>query len=172
MVPRENKHVIGIITLDKRYILIYCVCRAFEPFRARFSLIRRKYMYASVRTIQIPRFAVADIFVQYKRLVLRHYANRIDAGIYAIGKRKIDDSVFSAERHRRFCDFVGEREQPAALPSGKQHSHAFLFIYSHIPSVETISVSHYFFTRYKNDLSARVTITESFLPLLAIFCDS
>ena len=84
VVARQNNHVFGVVPLYKGNVLIYGVGGAFKPLRPRFGLIGRKYMYAAVRTVEIPRFAVTDILVEYKRLILRKHAYGIYTGVYAI----------------------------------------------------------------------------------------
>ena len=41
--------------------------------------------------------------------------DRFDAGIDAVGKRKINDAVFAAIRHRRLCQVLGQHAETAAL---------------------------------------------------------
>ena len=84
MVARQNNHVFGVVPFYKRNVLIYGIGSAFKPFRAGFCLIWRENMYTAVRPVKIPRFAVTDILVKYKRLVLRKYAYRIYPRVYAV----------------------------------------------------------------------------------------
>ena len=83
-------------------------------------------MDAPESAVEIPRLTVADVLIQEQRLILRQHADRIDARIDAIRQRKIDDSVFCAERNGRLGDVVRQCVQPAALPSRKQHCYTFL----------------------------------------------
>ncbi|MGF6548704.1 hypothetical protein QFZ96_003775 [Paraburkholderia youngii] len=56
---------------------------------------------------------------QRMRLVLRDHRDAADAGIQAIGKRKVDDPVFAAEVHRRFHTLVRQRPEPGAASAGE-----------------------------------------------------
>ena len=84
-------------------------------------------MHPGVQPVQIPRLARADIIIQLQRLILGQHPHRFDAGIDTVGQREVDDPVFAAIRHRRFGNMAGQGIQPAALSTGQQHSHTFLF---------------------------------------------
>ena len=63
-------------------------------------------MYSAVKTVEVPRLAVSDILIQYHRLVLGQNSHGINSGIYAVRERKINNSVFPAERDCRFCKLL------------------------------------------------------------------
>ena len=63
--------------------------------------------------------AALDMADQAVRLVLRGDADAADAGIDAVGQRKIDDAELAAERHGRLGAPVGEILQPAAAAAGE-----------------------------------------------------
>ena len=107
MVAGKDKHVFGIIHFHEMHILINCICRAFIPRRTGLCLIRRKNMYAAVRSVEIPRLSVSNVFVEDKRLILRQNADGIDARVDAVRQREIDDTIFCPERHRRFRNVRG-----------------------------------------------------------------
>ena len=77
MVAGKDQNVCGVISLDKGEVLIDGIRRPLEPFRTAFRLIGGKDMYAAVSTVEIPRFSVPDIVVQYERLILGQNADRI-----------------------------------------------------------------------------------------------
>ena len=84
MVARENRHVFGIISVDKVYVLINSVCGALVPLRALYLLIRRENMNSSLRSVEIPRLTVADIVVKLKRLILGQNTDGRNAGIHTV----------------------------------------------------------------------------------------
>ena len=82
-------------------------------------------MHAAVQTVQVPGLAVADVFVQYQRLVLGQNTHRVDSRVHAVGKREINDTILSAKRHRRFGKPLGQRIKPRPLAAGQQHCNTF-----------------------------------------------
>lgn len=71
-------------------------------------------MYPSVHTVQIPWLSIANIIIELQRLILGENTDGIDAGIHAIGERKVNDTVFSTIGHGRLGDiFV---RIPSRLP--------------------------------------------------------
>ena len=127
MVARKYQHIFGIIHLHEMHVLIDGVRRALVPAGARFGLIRRKDMDAAVGSVEIPRLAVADVFVENQRLILRQHPHGVDPRIYTVGEREIDDAILCAECDGGLCNIVGESKQPAALSAGQKHGDAFLF---------------------------------------------
>ena len=63
MVARQNRHIFGIVAVNKGDVLVNRVCRALVPFRPFNLLIGRENVHAAVGAIQIPRLPVADIIV-------------------------------------------------------------------------------------------------------------
>ena len=128
MVAREDEHAVGIIHLDEVHVLIDGVGRAGKPRPALpRALIRGQDVHAAVDAVQIPRLTAADVAVEQQRLVLREHADGVDAGVGAVGQRKVDDAVLAAERDAGLGDLRRERVQPRALPAGKQHGNAVFF---------------------------------------------
>ena len=66
--------------------------------------------------------------LEQKGLVLRQHADGVDPRVDAVGERKIDDAVFSAEGYRGFCKASGKRVKTASLTTCEQHSHALFFL--------------------------------------------
>ena len=128
MVAGKDQSVFGIIAFDERQILIDRICRSAIPVLAALRLVRRKNGNAAARAVQIPRFAVADVLIQHKGLILCQNADSIDAGVHAVGHREVDDTVFTAERNRRFCRFLGKRIKTAALTACEKHCDTFFFL--------------------------------------------
>ena len=60
------------------------------------------------------------------RFVLRRHTDAADAGVDAIGKRKIDNAKFAAKRHGRLGAPIGQRTEPAAAPTGENHREGVL----------------------------------------------
>ena len=97
MVARENQNVIGVVLIDKRNVLVDCVCCSFIPIRLLISLVRGKYGEPSSRSVKIPRRAVSDILVKRERLILGENTYGINSRIDAVRKRKIDNFVLSSK---------------------------------------------------------------------------
>ena len=121
VVAGEHQHIVGIKLLDEADVLIDGVRRAAIPF-ARLALgIGRKHKHTAAVQIQIPRLAGADVAVQLKRLILSQHADGVDAGVGAVGERKINDSVFTAKGNGRLRHNLCEDSQATALTAGQQH---------------------------------------------------
>ena len=127
VVAGQDENIFRIIIRDKRDILINCVRRTLVPLRSLAALIRRQDADAAAQAVEIPRLARADVGVEHVRLVLGQHADRIDAGVDAVGKRKINNAVFAAKRYSRLCNILGQNIQAAALAACQKHSDAFLF---------------------------------------------
>ena len=56
------------------------------------------------------------------------FDNCVNAGIYAVGERKVYDAVFCTESNSGFCRIFGQCVKSASLSAGKQHSHTLLFL--------------------------------------------
>ena len=70
LVTGKDNNILRIITIDKCKVLVDRVSGSLVPVAAVSLLIRGQYMNAAVQTVQIPRLAVANILVQYQRLIL------------------------------------------------------------------------------------------------------
>ena len=105
MVAREHEHIFGVISLDEVDILIDGVRRALIPLGALYLLIGGEDVDSAVCAVEIPRLAVADVVVQLKRLILCEHADGVDAGVDAVGKRKVDYAVFAAVGNGGFSYF-------------------------------------------------------------------
>ena len=84
MVARENDHILGVIPVDEAYILIDSICGTRIPVCACSLLIRRQYMDTAVYPVKVPGLTVADILIEYQRLVLSKYTNGIYTRIDAV----------------------------------------------------------------------------------------
>ena len=127
VVAGEHHHVVGIIALNKGDILIDGIGGALVPVGLLLLLVRGQHVHARVVAVQVPGLPVADVIVQLQGLVLGEHTHGFDAGVYAVGKGKIDDAVFPTERHRGLGEIPRQHAQAAALATGKQHGHNLLF---------------------------------------------
>ena len=125
MVAREDKHILGVVHIDKADVLEDGVGRALVPRSAVRALIRRQDMYAAVCAVKIPWLAGADVAVELQRAVLRQYAHGVNARVGAVRERKINDAELAAERYGGLRHIFREHIEPAALPAGKQHGDTF-----------------------------------------------
>ena len=131
VVAGQNQHVIGVIALDKGNVLIDGVGRALIPLGVFTLGIGRKDLYAAVRGVQAPRLAVADVLVELQWLVLGQNTDRVNFGVYAVGKREIDDAVFAAERDGRLGRVFRQNHQTAALTTCQEHGDTTFFLELH-----------------------------------------
>ena len=79
VVAGENEDIIGVIAVDEIEVLVDGIGGSLVPVRTRFSLIRRQYGGTALVSVKIPRAAVADVFVQYERLILCQHAYGVNA---------------------------------------------------------------------------------------------
>ena len=131
MVAGQDQHVIRVIALDKRDVLIDRVGCALVPFGILALGIGRQDLHAAVRGVQTPRLAVADVLIELQRLILRQDADRIDLGVYAVGKREIDNAVLAAERDGRLGRVFRQNHQTAALTTCQEHGDTTFFLKLH-----------------------------------------
>ena len=127
MITRKDHHIVRVIPFNKGNILINRVCRTLVPIGLAPALIRRQHMNTGVHAVKIPGLAAAYVIIQYQWLVLSQHSDCFNSRIDTVGEREIDDTVFSAIRHRRLCQIFGQHPQAAALPAGQQHGDNFLF---------------------------------------------
>ena len=121
MVAGKNHDIFGVIALDEAEVLINGVCGAFIPVAAGVALVRRKNKSAAAHAVKVPGLSVSDILGKFERFILGKDAYGVNAGVNAVGKREIDDSVFSAEGDRRFGKVFGKGIKSAALAAGQKH---------------------------------------------------
>ena len=126
VVAAQHNHVIRIVALNKRYILVNGICRALVPVRAAALLVRLQNMYAGVHTVEIPRLAGTDVFVQLERLILCQNTNGLNAGVHTVGKWKVDNTVLASKRNSRLCEVLGKNTETAATAACQQHCNYFL----------------------------------------------
>jgi len=131
VVAGEDQHVVRVIALDERDILIDGVGRALVPLGVFTLGVGRQDLHAAVRGVEAPRLAVADVLVELQRLILGQNADRVDLGVYAVGKRKINDAVFAAERNGRFGRVLRQDHQTAALTTCQEHGDTTFFLKLH-----------------------------------------
>ena len=128
MVARENQHIIRVVAVDEVHVLVNGVRRALVPVRRLRALIRRENHDAAVHAVKIPRLTVSYVFVEHKRLILCQHADRVYPGIDTVREGEIYYPVLGAERDRRLRRLLGQCIEPASLPSGKEHCHAFFLV--------------------------------------------
>ena len=126
MVARENEDVLGIVILQELNVLVDGVCGALVPL-GLFALVRRQNVDAAAQAVEVPRLAGTDVSVEHMRLVLGQHADSINAGVDAVGKREVDNTVLTAERYGRLSDLFGQHIQTAAAAACEQHGYAFFF---------------------------------------------
>ncbi|MPM40918.1 hypothetical protein SDC9_87567 [bioreactor metagenome] len=79
MVTGQYQHVFRIVSIDIGDILVDGMRSSLEPLFAICTRIRLQNSYATVSAGQSPRLSIADVFIQFQWLILRHYPDLIDA---------------------------------------------------------------------------------------------
>ena len=128
VVAGEDQHVVRVVAVDEVEVLVDGVGRALVPVRAGLGLIGGQHHDAALPAVQVPGLSVADILVQLKGLILGQNAHGVDAGVDAVGQRKVDDAVLPAEADGRFRGLFSQRVEPAALTARQKHGDTFLFL--------------------------------------------
>ena len=128
MVTGEDQHVFGVIAVDKVDVLVDGVGGTLVPFAALIGLVRGEDEDAAVHPVKVPGLAVADIGIQFQRAVLGQDADGIDAGVYAVGKREVDDLILAAEGNGGFRHLLGQDVQAGTLPACQQHCNHIFFL--------------------------------------------
>lgn len=83
-------------------------------------------MHAAESPVEIPRLAVADVFVENQRLILRKDADRIDSRIDTVGQREIDDTILGAEGDAGFAMLLVSAKSRLALAAARSMAtHSF-----------------------------------------------
>ena len=84
-------------------------------------------MYAAGGVVQIPGHAATDVAVELQRAVLGQDAYRVNAGIGAVGKWKVNDAILAAKCHGGLGHLAREHIQTASLAACQQHGDTFFF---------------------------------------------
>ncbi|MPN27828.1 hypothetical protein SDC9_175262 [bioreactor metagenome] len=130
MVAAEDKDVFRVVLVDEVHVLVDGVGGAAVPFAALALHIGRQHEHAAVGQVQVPGLAGANVAVELQRLVLGQDTHHIDAGVGAVGERKIDNAIFPAKGHGGFCEGFCEQTQPRALSTCQKHGNAAFFKHS------------------------------------------
>ena len=133
MVPGQNQYILGIDHVQEIQVLVDGIRRALVPVGGILVVhVGRQHKGApAVPAVQVPAASVADVPVQFQRLVLGQDPHGTDPGIPAVAEGKVNDPVFGAEKHRRFGHVFGQDSQTAALAAGQDHSQTFYFPQNH-----------------------------------------
>ena len=82
MIAGENDHIFRMVAINEVDVLINGIGGTLVP--AAFLIvpfIGRQHLGAAVGLVQAPGLAVADVFIQFQRLILGQNANGINTGI-------------------------------------------------------------------------------------------
>ena len=127
VVAGENQDVLGVVGFDEGHVLVDGVGGSGEPgtlFPG--AQIGRENVNAAVRDVEIPGLAGADVAVKLERAVLGQDTDGVDAGIGAVGERKVDDAILSTEGDAGFCHILGQSIEARTLPAGEKHRNTAL----------------------------------------------
>src|SRR5487761_2219975 len=125
MVPGKNHHEFGIVGAQDIDVLEHRIRSALIPFFLNALLGGQEFDELVEFAPQQPPAAL-DMLDQAVRLVLGDDSDAADAGIDAVGKRKIDDPELSAERYTRFRTPISQLFQSGAPASRKNQCHGIL----------------------------------------------
>ena len=131
VVAGEDQHLIGVVPVNEANILINGVGRALVPSRTLAPGVGRQDADAAVGVVEVPGLAVADVLIEFQRLVLGQNADGVDVGVDTVRQGKIDDAVLTAEGDGRLGGVLRQNLEPAALATGQQHGNAALFLKIH-----------------------------------------
>ena len=132
MVAGQNHHILRVEAVDEVNVLIDGVGGALVPaLLLVMPLVGGQHLSTGVGLVQVPGLAVADVFIQLQRLILGEDAHGVNAGIDAVGQRKVNNAVFAAEGNGRLGGFFRQHIQSAALAAGQKHGNTAFFLKVH-----------------------------------------
>ena len=106
MIARKHQHILRVHRRDEVQVLIDCIRCPLIPVSAFVPRVRRQDEYAAIALIEIPCTACAKIIMELERAILREHADLVDTRICTIAQRKVDDTIFAAERYCRLCNIL------------------------------------------------------------------
>ena len=141
MVAGEDQHVVRIIARNKGKVLIDGVGGSLVPLRFLGAGVGREHLHAAVGAVQAPGLSVADIFIQFQRLILGEDSDGVNSGVDAVRQREVDDAILAPEGDGRLGGILRQHQKTAALTTGQQHGDAALFLKSHSVRISFIRYS-------------------------------
>ena len=133
VVGADHDHDVGLLVVDEVQALQDRVGGAGEPALAE-PLLRRHRGDVGVEQGGHPP-GLGDVTVEAVGLVLGEDDDLSQPGVYEVGDREIDQSVLSAEGHRRFCAIGREGHESLALAAGEDDAEDLLWS-GHDPTLE------------------------------------
>jgi hypothetical protein len=127
VVTRQNEHVVIANHIDEIQILIDGIGCPAVPVRAIAIGIRRQHKGSSRVVIEVPGAAVADVPIQFQRLVLGQDTNRPDAGMTAVAQGKINDAVLTTKEQPRLGLIFRQDTEAAAFAACQDHGQTIRF---------------------------------------------
>src|SRR5262252_911594 len=121
MVCAENSHKSWSVSLDQIQVLINRVGGTLIPILAHAHMGRHRRDEVIPQKISgsPPLF---QMFQQRLGFELSQDVDRNDAGVYEIGKNKIDNSIAAPEGYSRFCPVCSQGIEPLAPPAREDNS--------------------------------------------------
>ena len=86
----------------------------------------RENVNAAVGDVEVPGLAGTDVAVELERPILGQDTDGVDPGIGAVGQRKVDDAILSAEGNAGLCHILGQSIKTRTLPAGEKHRNTAL----------------------------------------------
>ena len=123
IVAGQDDDVFGIVARDDVDVLIHRIGRALVPHGLGHALAGRQDIEAFVPFGAEVVPAALKMANEAVRLVLRCHTDAPDAGIERVRQGEIDDPRVAAEIHRGFRADIGQLQQSAAAPTGKDVGH-------------------------------------------------
>ena len=101
MIGAEYRNVVGIFVFDQIYVLKYRIRGTLVPFFSGAHLRGNGIDKVPEHAVEIP--ATRQMFDEGIGFELGEYLDLKDSRVDEIIEHEIDDAVFTAEVHRRFC---------------------------------------------------------------------
>src|SRR5690606_22886553 len=118
MIAGQHQHVIGNLAPDDVYVLEHCIGSTHIPF-VGITLRRRQYLHTLPQLLLEMSPATHKMPDQRVCLVLGHNPYPSDAGVDAVGERKIDDAELASKEQRGLGTPIREFVQ-ARAPSPRE----------------------------------------------------
>ena len=123
VVTGQDDDVLAAETLDDVVVLVHGIGGALVPVGLIETLLGGHHIDELVELALEVAPTALDVAHEAVALVLGQYADAADAGVQAVGERKIDDAELAAEIDGRLGATVGEVHQPTAPTTRQDERH-------------------------------------------------
>ena len=138
MIAREDQVIVRVVPAEVPCRLPHRVCRSLKPVRAVGRLFRRDDIDEAVRK-RIHAIGLRHVMIQRRRVELRQHENAPQLGMEAVADRHVDETVLSADWHRRLRALLGEGKQAGSLAAAQDDREYVVHRYVMIPMKNSTS---------------------------------